>query len=225
MRGGGAGRDITEDLIRPSRTAHRSNRPKQQPQPIIFNFNGNVEITNGGTMFGHAPEEELEQTQRYRPRLPAMPNAYRETAPGPQKSRRIIDVDDEEAGNSSEGLSDGDSYFEDEQSLPPSVSRGTPISAERVQRWKDSGCGSSIRGLKREKNEAYSASLNNRLSDGSLAGEGSSHKKRNTQPPSVKSNTTEGLTSEDNETHMAAQNNGDGTVDNAGDSDEDSDIV
>jgi len=217
------GRDITttEGLIHSSRTPRRSNPFKLEPlQPIIFNFNGDVQITKG-SMFGRSPDEEMEQLRRPRLTLPTTPNAYGETAPQRPKPRPIIAVEDEEAGEEfEESDSDRDYTWEEEPSQPPlaSRSRAAPTSAQRVQTWEDSGYSGSTRGSKREKNEAYRASLNRRSSDGSLTEEGSSHMKRKAGPPSVDSNIETGATPEDNETQLATQ--GDGGGDYGDDSDD-----
>jgi predicted Fe-Mo cluster-binding NifX family protein len=83
-------------------------------------------------------------------------------------------------------------------------------SAQRVQTLQeDSGYSGSTRGSKREKNEAYRASLSKRSLDRSLAA----------KPPSIESNVEEVAASEDNETHLATQR------DDGGDNGEDSDDV
>jgi hypothetical protein len=223
-RGGTRGRDITitEGLIHSSSTPRRSNPFKPEGlQPIIFNFNGDVQITKG-TMFGRSPDEEMEQLWKPRLTLPTTPNAYGETALQRPKPRPIIAVEDEEAGEEfEESDSDRKYTWEEEPSQPPlaSRSRAAPTSAKRVQACEDSGYSGSTRGSKREKNEVYRASLNRRSSDGSLTEEGSSHTKRKARPPSVDSNIETGTTPEDNETQLATQG------DEGGDYGDDSDDV
>lgn len=216
MRGGE--RDVPEGLARTGRAPRRVNRFKPEPQPIIFNFNGDVQITKGA-MFGGSLDEEMEQLRRPRPMLPAEPSGHGETAPRIQKPHRIIAVENEEAEEESEEFeSDRDYSCEDEPSQPPLISTATPMSAHRVQTWQDSGYSGSTRGSKRAKNEVYRASLSRGSSDGSLAEEGSSDIKRKAKLPSVESNVEEGATSDDNETHLATQ--GDGGGDNGDDSDD-----
>jgi hypothetical protein len=223
-RGGTRGRDITitEDPIHSSRTPRRSNPFKPEPlQPIIINFNGDVQITKG-TMFGRSPDEEMEQLRRPRLTLPTTSNACGETAPQRPKPRPIIVVEDEEVVEEFEEFDfDREYTWEEEPSQPPlaSRSRAAPASAQRVQTWEDSGYSGSTRGSKREKNEVYRASLNRRSSDGSLTEEGSSHTKRKARPPSVDSNIETGATLEDNETQLATQG------DEGGDYGDDSDDV
>ena len=221
--GAGRGRDMTEDCIHSSRTPRRSNRFKQgtQPQPIIFNFNGDVQITKG-TMFGRSPDEEMEQLRKARPTLPTTTNAYGETALQRPNHRRIIATEDEEAEEEfEESESDRDYTWGDEPPQPPlaSSSRATPTPAQRVQTWEDSGYSGSTRGSNREKNEVYRASLSRGSSDGSLAEEGSLRTKRKTNPPSLESNVEKGTTSEDNEMQLAAQR------DDGGDNSDGSDDV
>jgi hypothetical protein len=215
-RGVGGGRDIPEALIRSSRTPRRSNRLKLEPQPLIVNFNGDVQITKS-TMFSRSPdEEESEKLRRSRPTLPATSNALGETGRRIQRPHRINPLENEEAEEESEE-SDRDYSCKDEPSQPQSVSRATPRAVQRLQAW-DSGYSGSTRGSKRENNEVYRASLSRGSSDGSLAAEGSSHTKRLTKQPSRESKVVEGATSEDNESHLATQ--GDDGGDNSDDSDD-----
>ena len=216
MRGGE--RDVPDGLVRSGRAPRRMNRFKPDPQPIIFNFKGDVQITKG-TMFGRSHDEELEQLRRSRPTLPAAPTAYGETAPRIQRPHHIVAVENEEAEDESEEFeSDRDYSCEEEPSQPPLVSTATPMSAHRVQSWQDSGYSGSTRGSKREKNEVYRAGLSRGSSNGSLAEEGSSHTKRKAKLPSVESNVEECATSEENETHLATR--GDDGGDNGDDSDD-----
>ncbi len=218
--GGPRERDTNEGIINSSRTPRRSNRVKPETQPIIFNFNGDVQITKG-TMFGRSPDEEMEQLRRSRPTLPTTPNAYIETAPQRPKPRHIIAIEDEEAEEESEeSETDRDYTWEGEPSQPPlaSRSRATTTAAPRDQTWEDSGYSGSTRGSKREKNEVYRASLSTGSSDGSLAEEHSSHTKKETKLSSAESNVEKGATSEDNETQLATQ--GDDGGDNGDDSDD-----
>jgi len=222
-RGGMHGRDITvtEGPIHSGRTPRRSNPFKPEPlQPIIFNFNGDVQITKG-TMFGRSPDEEMEQFRRPRLTLPTTPNPYGETAPQRPKPHPLIVVEDEEVEEEfEESDSDRDYTWEEPLQLPlASRSRSAPTSAQRVQTSEDSGYSGSTRRSKREKIEVYRASLNRRSSDGSLTEEGSSHTKRKARPPSVDSNIETGATPEDNETQLAIQG------DEGGDYGDDSDDV
>lgn len=226
VRGGGAGsggaelaggdargRDltVTEGMVRSSRAPRRLNPfTPEQSQPIIFNFNGDVQITKG-TMFGRSPDEEPEPLRRPRPMLPTTSNAYGETAPQRPKTHRIIPIKDEEVDEEiTESEPEADRYYtwEGEPSQPPlaSRSRAAPISeAQQVQTWEDSGYSGSTRRSKREKNEVYRASLNRGSSDGSSTEEGSSHTKRKVKPPSVDSNVETGASPEDDEPQLAAQ--------------------
>ncbi|KAE9367092.1 hypothetical protein N431DRAFT_418205 [Stipitochalara longipes BDJ] len=220
--GGARGRDIPtrEGLIHSSRTPRRSNPYKPEPsQPIIVNFNGDVQITKG-SMFGRSPDEGIEQLRRAR--QPTTPIAYGEAALQRSKPRHIIAIEDEEAEAEFEDFeSDGEYTLERELSQPPSASRSraAPRSAQRVQTGEDSGYSGSTQGSKREKNEAYRASLNRRSPDGSSIEEGPSRTKRKAKPPSIDSNGETGATPEDNETQLATQ--GDDGGDNGDDSDDD----
>jgi len=211
VRGGGVARahDITtEGLIHPNRTPRRSTPFKPEAsQPIIFNFNGDVQITKG-TMFGRSPDEEIEQLRRARPPLPATPIAHGETAPQRSKPRTLIAIEDDETEEEFEEFeSDGEYTLEKEPSQPLSASRSraAPASAQRLQAGEDSGYSGSTRGLQRNKNEVYRASLNRRSSEGSLTEEGSSRTRRKAKASSVDSNIETGATLEDKETQLATQ--------------------
>jgi hypothetical protein len=225
VRGGGVARahDITtEGLTHPNRTPRRSTPFKPEAsQPIIFNFNGDVQITKG-TMFGRSPDEEIEQLRRARPPLPTTPIAYGETVPQRPKPRHLIAIEDEEAEEEFEEFeSDGEYTLEKEPSQPLSAlrSRAAPASAQRLQTGEDSGYSGSTRGSQRNKNEVYRASLNRRSSEGSLTEEGPPRTRRKAKPSSVDSNIETGATLEDKETQLAAQR------DERGDYGDDSDDV
>jgi hypothetical protein len=209
VRGAVGGRDNAESLARSSRTPRRSNRLQPEPPPIVVNFHGDVQIK--GTMFGHSASEELGQLRGSRSTLPAAANAYGETAPRIPKSRRVIALEHEEEDEESDEFEyDREDSCDDEPSQPPLVSRAASTSAQRVQTLQeDSGYSGSTRGSKREKNEAYRASLSKRSLDRSLAA----------KSPSIESNVEEVAASEDNETHLATQR------DDGGDNGDDSDDV
>jgi hypothetical protein len=226
VRGAAAGRDIAEALVRSSRTARRSN-PGPQPQSATYVFNGDIQIK--GTMFGPAPDEDLEHSQRSRPTLPATQNAHAYTVAATriQRPRRAAAYEDGEVEEESEDIEpDRNSSAEDERSQPSPISRSTPTSAQRVQTWQDSGYGSSTRRSKQGKNEVYRARLDKKLSNGSLGESNSLHNQKKRKPRGVElneSNVEDSATSEDIERHSTTQ--GDGGGDNEGDSADDSDDV
>jgi len=207
-RGGGEarGRNITttEGLIHSSRTPRRSTPFKSEPSQLIFNFNGDVQITKG-TMFGRSPDEEIEQSRRARPPLHTTPIVYEETALQKPKPAHITAIEDEEADEEFE--SDREYTWEEEPPRPPLASRSkaAPTAAQLVQTGEDSGYSGSTRGSKRDKNEVYRASFNRGSSDESLTEEGTSRTKRKAKARSVDSNFETGGTPEENETQLATQ--------------------
>ena len=216
-RGGGLSRDKNEAvrgtlrareneaLRHPTRATRSSTRVNAGPPQYITNFNYNfdsVQISNG-TMFGLSPGEEVPQSRRPRPALPAMRG---EGAPQVQRRGRIIPNEDEEPEEDEDEIDSTD----DEPSELPLIPTTSPTSTERVQTWQDSAYGSSRRGSKPERNEVYRASSINRSSNRPPAEAGSSQKKRRTKEPSVESNVEDSATSEDNGTHVTAQGDGGG---------------
>ena len=221
VRGTTGAREI-EALRRPTRATRSSTRVNAGPPQYITNYHfENVQISNG-TMFGLSPGEEVPQSRRPRPALPAM---RREGAPRVQRRGRIIPNEDEEAEEDEDEIDSTD----DEPSELPLIPTTSPTPIERVQTWRDSGYGGSRRGSKPEKNEVYRASSINRSSNRPPGEAGASQKKRRTKEPSVESNVEEGATSEDNGTHVTAQGDDrgedkkDGEEDNRRDNSDDTD--
>lgn len=205
VRGTGVRHDIAGSVTRSNARPRRSNAFKSDPQPLIINFNGDVQITKG-TMFGGPPDEDLESSPRSRPTLPATPSAYGKIASRKQNPGRIVDVDSEESEEYSEESESGGGYsYEDEPSQRSSVRRATPTSKQRVQALQDSGYEGSTRESRQGKKGVYRASLSRSRgsSDEFLAEEGPSHTKRRLKRPSGKPDIEGGSDSEDNETHLA----------------------
>jgi hypothetical protein len=217
VRGTGHGRNTAnaEDPERSSRTPRYSNQFKPEPQPIIVNFNGDVQITKG-TMFGRPPDKDLQRPWMPSPALRAS-NGYGEAALQIQRYNPRNTAEDEEVEAEFEGF--GNYSYEDEPSQPPPLpSSAIPTAEQRVRTWQNSGYSGNTRESQREKHEVYRASLSRGSQDGLLADESSSRRKEKTKPLSVESTVEDGGSRDDNEIHLGTQ--GDDGGDNGDDSDD-----
>lgn len=229
VRGGTAGRDIPEALVRPTRA---SRLPSQLQPPVQLHITNNYfdNVRINGTMFGGAANDDPEQSRRSPRTTRARPNAM-DTASIIQMARGAVpnqaDEADAELGDDE---SDREYSYGEGPGRPPFQSEAITTTQERVQDWRrDSGYVGSTRRSKGGRNEAYRASEKDGSTNASLRGN-STHRKRENKAQSVEPSELDAeasTASEENQQSLRAQRDaeGDGEGDNDEDTADDSDDV